>query len=104
MGSQKASKIKAFLLQTRPDLIVLNSSGGFASRSTQNLLEKTLLNEIQQELQLQAELLRADRIGGALSDDEDDADKELPIYKAEVFFIYKTNCIGCFYLPIFRSF
>lgn len=84
--SQKPSRIKSFLLQNRPDLVVLNASGGFASRGTLTLLEKTLLGEVQQELLLQAELHRADRRGAPQDDDDDDdrMDDELPHYHAEV--------------------
>ena len=82
--SQKPSRIKSFLLQNRPDLVVLNASGGFASRGTLTLLEKTLLGEVQQELLLQAELHRADRRGAPQDDDDDRMDDELPHYHAEV--------------------
>ena len=85
--SQKPSRIKSFLLLHRPDLVVLNASGGFASRGTLTLLEKSLLAEVQAELLLQAELQRADRRGaGAVQDDddEDQNDDELPHYHADV--------------------
>lgn len=85
--SQKPSRIKSFLLLHRPDLVVINGSGGFASRGTLTLLEKTLLGEVQAELLLQAELQRADRRGAAADQDDDDDDQnddQLPHYHADV--------------------
>jgi hypothetical protein len=74
VNSQKGSRIKDFLLQNRPDLIVLNSSGGFASKSTHMLIEKNLIGEVQRELELQAEQRRAER-PPELSDEDEDEDE-----------------------------
>lgn len=82
VASQKSTKIRDFLLQNRPDLVVLNSSGGQASRGTVMLLEKSLLAEVQREIELLSEQRRAERQGSGLSDDEDDS--ELVTYTAHV--------------------
>lgn len=48
--NQKAQRIKKFILENKPDLIVLNSSGGAATRSTCVLIEKNILREIEEDL------------------------------------------------------
>lgn len=50
ISNQKRAKIKQFILEYKPNTIVINSSGGNASRSTLLLIEKELLREVQQSL------------------------------------------------------
>jgi len=51
--NQKTQRIKKFILENKPDLIVLNSSGGAATRSTCVLIEKSILREVEEELRSQ---------------------------------------------------
>lgn len=48
--SSKKQILTNFMLECQPDLIVINSSGGFASRSTLNLIEKELIREVSMQL------------------------------------------------------
>mmetsp|Transcript_22708 Transcript_22708/g.37888 ORF Transcript_22708/g.37888 Transcript_22708/m.37888 type:complete len:2014 (+) Transcript_22708:62-6103(+) len=89
--SLKNDRIKQFIVDHRPDVIVLNASGASASRSTCMTIEKHLLREVEEhikELDVQRREMRLERVGGGISyeDDEDDEEDIVP-YKAEVMIV-----------------
>jgi hypothetical protein len=62
-------KLTVFLFDNRPDAIILNASGGRTSRSTKQLLEKTILPEV-------ASMFARARDERMIHDDDDDDDDD----------------------------
>lgn len=70
--NQKNDRIRKFLVENRPDLVVLNSSGGQATRATFNLVEKNLMREVEEECRRRDAARRDGRIDGLAYADDDD--------------------------------
>lgn len=83
--NQKVQRIKQFLIENRPDLIVINSSGGMASRSLSITIEKSILREVEEQI------YAIDKSTQNISNDEDDY---IP-YKAQVMII--TDDLACIF-------
>jgi transcription elongation factor SPT6 len=81
--SQKMDRIKQFIVANRPDLIVLNASGGFASRTLSMHIEKNILREVGELLETQHKqhIEQRETNGYAPRDEEED---EFVPYKAQV--------------------
>jgi transcriptional accessory protein Tex/SPT6 len=69
---QKKDKIKAFLYDNRPDLVVINSGGGGLSREIHRLIMKEILDEISETVELDRQLRRSQASQGILDLDEED--------------------------------
>lgn len=79
--NQKDERIKRFLIENRPDLIVINASGAGAARSTAVGIEKSILKEVEEEIKKRDFARREGRMEGvSYADDED----EFVPYKAQV--------------------
>lgn len=79
--NQKNDRIRKFLVENRPDLIVLNASGASATRSTCIMVEKNILKEVEEEIKRRDYARRDGRIDGLqYADDEE----EFVPYKAQV--------------------
>jgi transcriptional accessory protein Tex/SPT6 len=79
----KSGMIKKFIRENLPEVIVLNASGGYASKSTHNSLERNLIEEMKRDIDQDARQKRQRRVeeGGMgwndYADEEDlDAIKE----------------------------
>ncbi len=82
--NQKNDRIRKFLVENRPDLIVLNSSGASATRSTCILVEKNILKEVEEEIKRRDAARRDGRIDGLNYADEDE---EFVPYRAQVMIV-----------------
>ena len=83
--------IMNFVRQHKPDVLILNSSGGFNTKSMKNLLEKNVIPGILKEIEDE----KANKEMNEYSDDEDDDDKayspEIMILKDEISEIFKQS-------------
>ena len=97
--AQKSCKIRDFLLQNRPDVVVINSSGGHNSRSTFIEVEKTILPEVIEIVNKSKN--RENRFSSRDVDDDDD--DEMATYTSHV--IYYTYCfvhiLFCIYIVLY---
>lgn len=82
--NQKNDRIKKFLVENRPDLVVINASGASASRSTCLTVEKNILKEVEEEIRRRDIVRREGRIDGVAYADDDE---EIVSYKAQVMII-----------------
>jgi transcription elongation factor SPT6 len=82
--NQKSQRIRRFLVENKPDLIVVNASGGAASRSTCTLVEKNILREVEEEVKRRDAARRESRLEGITYADDD---VEYTPYTAQVMLI-----------------
>ena len=73
--TQKRDRISHFLKETRPSVIVLNASGGEASRSLLSQLERFLVNEVANILEKEAADRRAERDYNYYMDEGDEEEE-----------------------------
>lgn len=76
--SKKREKIAQIMKSTKPDVIVINTSGGFQSTSMEAMIMKYLIKEVQEEIRKDSAALRRSRYEEGYDvpsdDDEDDDD------------------------------
>ena len=74
--SQKRDRVTQFLKENKPSVIVLNASGGDASRSLLSQLERFLVNEVANILEKEAADRRAEREYNYYMDEAEDLEEE----------------------------
>ena len=79
--NQKDERIKRFLVENRPDLVVINASGAGAARSTAIVVEKNILKEVEEEVRRRDQARREGRMEGVAYVDDDE---EFVPYRAQV--------------------
>jgi hypothetical protein len=89
--NQKDDRIKRFLIENRPDLVVINASGAGASRSTAIVIEKSILKEVEEEVKRREFARREGRMEGVAYADDDE---EYVPYKAQVRAL-SAVCFAC---------
>lgn len=75
----KGERLRSFILEHLPDVIVLNASGGMASRGTESMLAKNTLREVERTLEVkrrERKQLREHKFGRYDDDEEDDDDDD----------------------------
>lgn len=79
--NQKDDRIKRFLVENRPDLVVINASGAGAARSTAITVERSILKEVEEEVRRRDLARREGRMEGVSYADDDE---EFVPYRAQV--------------------
>eukprot|EP01034_Spumella_vulgaris_P023707 gene23707-29953_t len=82
-ASQKMDRIKQFIVANKPDLIVLNASGGYSSRTLSMHIEKNILREVGELLETQHKQQMEQREANGYAHRDEDEDEFVP-YKAQV--------------------
>lgn len=85
MGQRK-EKIKAFLYEHRPELIVINSGGLSTSRDIFHIIQKSVISEITETIELDRNYKRQQALAGDSDDEGEGADEEVK-YSPKVFLI-----------------
>lgn len=94
--NKKREKIAQFMKTTKPDVIVINTSGGTQSTSTEAMIMKYLIKEVQEQIRADNETKRNARYDDGYdvpSDDEDDFtfEPEVVLLNDDVAQIYGTS-------------
>jgi transcription elongation factor SPT6 len=89
--SRKVEMLSSFVKTNQPDVIVVNASGGRASKSAVALFEKTLIKEISESLKEESqERMQMNDYYGA-DDEEDVYDPKVIMVKDEIAEIFKQS-------------
>lgn len=99
--NQKAERIKKFILENKPDLIVLNSSGGAATRSTCVLIEKDIIKQVEEKLKAQHDDSMNRNYMNYNDDNNNNRDDDFTPYSANVIII--NDDLACIFKNSPRS-
>ena len=85
--SKKREKIAQVMKSTKPDVIVINTSGGIQSTSTEAMIMKYLIKEVQEEIRKDNAALRRSRYEEGYEVPSDDEDDDDDLFEPEVLLV-----------------